>query len=382
MNISNPLPSLHQALANDQKIDAKEWTLVQADILQDGKISSQESQMVTDALTRGQFDQDVVPSVISWIAEALKAPAAVLTGGPAVPTGDSSPTAAAQPAAPKATVAAPVAQAVEPAKVSTSPWKTEYAIQGNLNHTSVSSGWEGQYGQEKTATKIEGSFQADVNYDGKRNTWKNRLRVEYGNTFVDGEEKRAVSRNNLELTSELGHKLIEKDKIKIEVPYASIYTQGPLTELEGRKFRETTGAKITYTDEKIGEYSVKVGAGFQQQHAAATGWSNEAGVEMVIEGKQRLSFMKKPVAAMVGTKEENVAFLDRLEGQVQVNAFNPLQNGISAANTDLTVRVSGRYYINDTKSVWVGATQQWEYGGKADSTMESKFSADLGFKFN
>ncbi len=226
-------------------------------------------------------------------------------------------------------------------------------------------------------------MQTDLNYEEGKTSWKNRLLVEYGNTFVKDEDQTSISRNNLEFTSEAAHKIGEQGNVKIEVPYVSLYTKGPLTEIDGRKFRETTGAKVTYTtDDKQGEYSVKVGAGLQQTHdPASKRWNNEVGVEMVVEAKQTLGFMKAPIVSATGLKSENVAFLDRLEGRAQVNAFNPLQNGTDIANTDIGIRVSARYYVNEAKSVWVGATQQWQYGGKETSTWEEKFSADLGFKF-
>ncbi|PIQ24240.1 hypothetical protein COW36_10495 [bacterium (Candidatus Blackallbacteria) CG17_big_fil_post_rev_8_21_14_2_50_48_46] len=352
-----------QALQNDQKINAAEFAPIKAEILKDQKISPEENQMLMDALTQGQFEGSLVPAVISFVSQGLQTPA--------------------QPAAPAAEAPKPEAVKTPEAEKKASPWKKEYSIQGNLNHTSVSSGWTNQYGSEKTATKVEGSFQAQVDYEEGRTSWKNRILLEYGNTFVKGEQERAISRNNLEVTTEAAHKIGEQGNLKVEIPYVSLYTKGPLTEIEGRKFRETTGAKVTYTtDDKQGEYSVKVGAGIQQTNDPATRqWNNEVGVEMVVEAKQSMGFMKAPIVKATGIKEENVTFLDRLEGTAQVNAFNPMQNGADWANTDVGVRLSGRYYVNDKKSIWVGATQQYQYGGKADSTWEQKFSADLGFKF-
>lgn len=349
-----------QALQNDQKIDATEFASIKVEILKDQNIASEENQMLMDALTQGRFEGGTVPAVIAFVSQGLQA-------APATPAADKNPEATQAPA-------------LEAKK---SPWKKEYSIQGNLNHTSVSSGWTGQYGTEKTATKIEGSFQAQVDYEQGPTSWKNRLLLEYGNTFVKGEDQRAVSRNNLELTSEAAHKIGEQGNVKIEIPYVSLYTQGPLTEMDGRKFRETTGAKVTYTtDDKQGAYSIKVGAGVQQTHnPVSRGWQSEAGVEVVIEAKQNLGFMKAPLVQATGLKSENVTFLDRLELQGQVNAFNPVHNGVALEKTDVGIRVSGRYYINDKKSIWVGATQHFQYGGKETSTWEQKFSADLGFKF-
>jgi hypothetical protein len=351
-----------QAQAGGQKITASGFEKIKAEALKDQRLDPEESQLLMDSLTQNQFDRSVVPSVISFVSQGMQA---------------------AQGTPPGSQVSQETKVATKEPEKPASPWKSIYSVQGNLNHTAVSDGWTGQYGSEKTATKIEGSFQGDVNYEEGQNSWKNRLLVEYGNTFVKGEQNKAVSRNNLELTTEAAHKIGEKGNFKIEVPYVSLYTKGPVTEIEGRKFRETTGAKVTYTtDDKQGEYSVKVGVGLQQSNDAATqAWNNEIGVEVVAEAKQTLGFMKAPIISATGTKAENVTFLDRLEGRAQVNAFNPMQNGAAAANTDVGVRVSARYYVNENKSIWVGATQQWQYGGKPDSTWEEKFSGDLGFKF-
>lgn len=354
-----------QAQTGGQKINAAGFEKIQAEVLKDKVVAPEEGQLLMDTLTQNLFDRSVVPNVISLVSQGLQVPAQ----------------AAATPAANNKPAEKAPEKAAEPEKKS--PWKSIYTVQGNANYTSVSDGWNGQYGSEKTAIKIEGSLQTDVNYEEGKTSWKNRLLVEYGNTFVKNEDQTAISRNNLEFTSEAAHKIGEQGNVKIEVPYVSLYTKGPLTEMDGRKFRETTGAKVTYTtDDKQGEYSVKVGAGLQQTHdPASKSWNNEVGVEMVVEAKQTLGFMKAPIVSATGIKSENVAFLDRLEGRAQVNAFNPLQNGANIANTDVGVRVSARYYVNDKKSVWVGATQQWQYGGKETSTWEQKFSADLGFKF-
>jgi hypothetical protein len=91
--------------------------------------------------------------------------------------------------------------------------------------------------------------------------------------------------------------------------------------------------------------------------------------------------MKAPIISATGAQEGNVAFLDRLEANVQVNAFNPLQNGVALSNTDVGIRVGTRYYLTEQKNIWMGVGKQWEYGGKADSTWESKFTADAGLKF-
>jgi hypothetical protein len=357
-----------QALTNDQKISASEFTAIKTEILKDQQHSPAENQVLIDALTLNQFDAKVVPSVIAFVAEHL-------------PDEDSEPKTAEQ----KAPEPTPVAidkvpeQKIEKAQA----WKKEYTIQGNFNHTSVSSGWTGQYGTEKTSTRVEGSFQAQLNYEEGRTSWKNRVLAEYGNNWVKGEEQTTVSRNNLEITSEAAYKVGEQGNLKIEIPYVSLYTKGPITEMAGRKFRETTGAKLTYTtDDKQGEYSAKVGVGVQQTNDIASGqWNNEIGAEMVLEAKQTLSFMKAPIIQATGIKAENVTFLDRLEVSGQVNAFNPMQNGVDLKNTDVGVRVSGRYYINEKKSIWVGGTQQYQYGGRENSTWEQKFSGDLGFKF-
>lgn len=358
-----------QAQTGGQKINAVGFEKIQAEVLKDKLVSPEESQLLMDTLTQNQFDRSVVPHVIALVSQGLQAPS---SAQPAAPAADKPAAKAPDKAAEKAT---------EPEKKS--PWKSIYTLQGNANYTSVSDGWNGQYGSEKSAVKVEGSLQTDLNYEEGKTSWKNRLLVEYGNTFVKDEDQTSISRNNLEFTSEAAHKIGEQGNVKIEVPYVSLYTKGPLTEIDGRKFRETTGAKVTYTtDDKQGEYSVKVGAGLQQTHdPASKRWNNEVGVEMVVEAKQTLGFMKAPIVSATGLKSENVAFLDRLEGRAQVNAFNPLQNGTDIANTDIGIRVSARYYVNEAKSVWVGATQQWQYGGKETSTWEEKFSADLGFKF-
>lgn len=354
------------ALQNDQKIDASEFDSLKKNIEADGVISPAEIEPLMDALTHNQIAKGVLPSVILFMAQQ-QSPA---EEKPAEPV-----------AAPKPEIAKAEAEAAK----KESPWKKSFAVQGSFNHTSVSSGWNGQYGSEKTATKIEGSVQADVKYDGERFSWSNRVLVEYGNTFVKGEQEteRAVSRDNLEITTEGGYKLEEKGNFKIEIPYASLYTKGPLTTMDGRKFRETSGAKITYTPTEGGEYSVKAGAGFQQTHDVATDtWNNEFGVEVVAEAKQTLGFMKAPVVSALGSKEENVTFLDRLEANAQVNAFNPLQNGASLSNTDVGIKVGARYYLSDKKNIWLGVGKQWQYGGKQDSSWESKFTADAGFKFD
>lgn len=349
-----------QALQNDQTIDAAEFGSIKTEILKDQQITPEENQILMDTLTQGQFESSTVPAVIHFISQGLQPQNAAEVNKNSThknPTGTSA--------------------------TQQSPWKKEYSLQGNLNHTAVSAGWTGQYGNEKTATKVEGSFQAQVDYEAGRSSWKNRLLLEYGNTFVKGEQQRVVSRNNLELSSEAAYKIGEQGNVKVEIPYISLYTKGPLTEIDGRKFRETTGAKITYTtDDKQGQYSIKVGAGIQQSHEPASkNWKNEAGLEVVVEAKQNLGFMKAPIVKATGLKSENVTFLDRLEAQAQVNAFNPMHNGVALEKTDVGIRVSGRYYINDNKSIWVGATQQFQYGGKESSTWERKFSADLGFKF-
>ena len=369
---------LQQALTNDQRIDRAEFEAVRQLIESDGVVSPKELKPLIDALTQNQLDGTAVAPVIEFVArhqgeqqpeptkQELVSPDPLKTETPKTEA-----------------TKAPVQTVPETPAAPASPWKNTYTVQGNFNHTSVSSGWNGQYGSEKTATRIEGSFQADLNYQQDRKNWKNRLLVEYGNTFVKGDAERAVSRNNLEFTSEAGHTLEHKDKYKIEIPYATLYTKGPLTEIDGRKFRETTGAKITYTPTEHGDVSLKLGAGFQQSHdPSAALWKNEFGVEAVVEGKQSLGFMKAPLVKATGVKAESVGFLDRFEAQVQVNAFNPLQNGLAVSNTDIGIKLGGRYYLSDKKNVWVGAGQQWEYGGQANSTWERKFSADAGFKFD
>lgn len=359
------------ALKNDQKIDASEFAKLKKSIEADQKVEQTEIAPLMDALTQNQIEKGALPAVITFLAQH-QAPAEQ-----ASPTPEAKPEAVKSEAAPKA--------APEVAKEEKSKWSKNFEVQGNFNHTSVSSGWNGQYGSEKTATKIEGSVQADIKYEDKRISWNNRVLVEYGNTFVKGEKdtERAVSRDNLEVTSEAGYKLEEKGNYKIEIPYASLYTKGPLETLDGRKFRETTGAKVTYTPNKEGEYAIKVGAGFQQTNDPATqSWNNEFGVEVVASAKQSMGFMKAPIVKATGIKAENVAFVDRLEANVEVNAFNPLQNGAALSNTDVGIKVGARYYVTDKKNVWVGVGKQWQYGGKQDSSWESKFTADAGFKFN
>lgn len=363
------------ALQNDQKIDAAEFETLKKTIETDKKVDSAEVEPLMDALTQNQFTKSALPAVISFLAQQQNS---------TEPEAEAPAAEASQPEA-KPEAAEPEAKSEAETQAEESRWKKSFAVQGSFNHTSVSDGWNGQYGSEKTATKIEGSVQADVKYDGERMTWSNRVLVEYGNTFVKGEQdtERAVSRDNLEVTSEAGYKLEEKGHYRIEIPYASVYTKGPLTTLDGRKFRETTGAKITYTPNETGEYSVKVGAGFQQTHDPATdSWNNEFGVEVVAEAKQSMGFMKAPIVSALGTKEENVTFLDRFEANAQVNAFNPLQNGMALSNTDVGIKVGARYYLSDKKNIWVGVGKQWEYGGQEDSSWESKFTADAGFKFD
>jgi len=364
---------IQQSLKNDQQIDRAEFQAIKQAIQADGVIESAELAPLLDALTQNQVEQGTVIEVIQFIAQnqsaESKTPVSTATTElpPSPPAKSES-----NPKQPAATQAAEV-----------SPWKTEYAIQGSFNHTSVSAGWNGQYGSETTATRIEGSFQTDMNYAKDKVAWKNRALVEYGNTFVKGgDQSRSVSRNNLELTSEAAYKVDEKGAFKIEIPYATLYTKGPLTELDGRKFRETSGAKVTFKPDDQTQYSVKVGAGFQQTHdPASRSWQNELGVEMVVEGKQSMGFMKAPVISATGIKEGNVAFLDRLEANVQVNAFNPLQNGMAISNTDIGIRLGARYYLTESKNIWMGVGKQWEYGGKEDSTWENKFTADAGIKF-
>lgn len=358
---------IHLALQNDQKIDTTEFDALKKMIAADGIIEAAEVEPLMDALTHNQIAKGTLASVISFMAqqqEAVEKPTETHVDA-------------------KPTVVKPEAK-VEPVKED-SKWSKSFAVQGSFNHTSVSEGWNGQYGSEKTATKIEGSVQADVKYNGERMTWSNRVLVEYGNTFVKGESEteRAVSRDNLEITTEGGYTLEEKGNYRIEIPYASLYTKGPLTSLDGRKFRETTGAKITYTPTEGGAYSVKVGAGFQQTHDPAQNvWSNELGVEIVAEAKQSMGFMKAPVVSALGAKEENVTFLDRLEANAQINAFSPLQDGAALSNTDVGIKVGARYYLSDKKNIWLGVGKQFEYGGKQESTWESKFTADAGFKFD
>lgn len=357
---------LQQALQNDQRLDRTEFDKLKQTIESDGKVEAQELEPLIDTLTRNQIDKTAIPAVIGFIAQHQEG---------------------SDQATPKPDVKPDIKPETKPAEAKKeepkSNWSKTYTVQGNFNHTSVSSGWTGQYGAEKTATRIEGSFQADVNYQDKKAAWKNRLLVEYGNTFVKDEDQRAISRNNLEFTSEAGYTLEEKGSFKIEIPYATLYTKGPLTEIDGRKIRETTGAKITYKPNDQSETSLKVGAGFQQTHDPATAsWKNEFGVEAVLEAKQTLGFMKAPIVKATGIQSDTVGFLDRFEANVSANAFNPLQNGFAVSNTDIGIKVGARYYLTDKKNVWLGASQQYEYGGQADSTWERKFSADAGFKFN
>lgn len=358
---TSPIRQLvQQALQNDQRVDLSEFEKIRQTIESDQQVSPDELQSLTDCLVHNQFDSQAIPAVIGFIAKHQTAPSV-------------------KPADPASKPEAKPETKPEPPK---SPWTKAYVVQGNFNHTSVSKGWTGQYGTEKSSTKLEGSFQTDINYEQGKKSWKNRLLVEYGNTFVRGEDQTAITRNNLEFTSEAGHTLTQNGNIKIEVPFATLYTKGPLTEIDGRKFRETTGAKITYTPEQ-GEYSLKVGAGFQQtQDPALAAWKNEFGVEAVAEAKQSLGFMKAPLVKATGIKSDSLGALDRVEAQAQVNAFNPLQGGFAISNTDIGVKLGGRYYLTDKKNVWLGVSQQYQYGGKADSTWEQKFSADAGFKFD
>lgn len=361
---------VQQALQNDQQIDKTELKAIQNAILADQEATPEELAPLVDALTQNQIAKGAVVDTIQFLAQHTAEPQPDEKPAAAVPEKADSQAAVTESAA---------ASKPEPTK----NWKLDHAIQGSFNHTSVSAGWEGQYGSEKTATRVEGAYQLDARYEKGNTSWSNRVLVEYGNTFVKGDAQgRAVSRNNLELSSEAAHKLDERGAFKIEIPYASLYTKGPLTELDGRKFRETTGAKVTYQPGEDTKYSVKVGAGLQQTHDASTRrWNNEVGVEMVLEGQQTLGFMKAPIISATGAQEGNVAFLDRLEANVQVNAFNPLQNGMALSNTDIGIRVGARYYLTEQKNIWMGVSQQWEYGGKADSTWENKFTADAGLKF-
>lgn len=373
---------LQQALSNDQKIDKSEFEAIKAKIQEDKKVKPEELAPLVDALTQSQLAEGVVTQAIHFIAENQQAekPEETKQTTESGQAGDAKPATAAQAETGSATEKAESKETPE----EKSPWKTTYAIQGSFNHTSVSDGWTGQYGSEQSATRVEGSFQVDANYDKDRVTWNNRVLVEYGNTFVKGEEEheRAVSRNNLEATSEAGYKIEEKDNYTIEIPYASLYTKGPLDRIDGRKFRETTGAKITYTPNEHGAYSLKVGAGFQQTHDPNTqAFNNEFGVEVVAEAKQSFGFMTAPVVKATGAEAEDLAFLNRFEANAQVNAFNPLQDGFDVGNTDIGIRTGIRYYLNDAKSIWMGLGHQWEYGGKEGSTWERKFTADAGFKF-
>lgn len=361
---------LQQALSNDQKIDKSEFEAIKAKIQEDQKVSAEELAPLVDALTQSQLAEGVVTQAIHFIAEHQQAETTEENQE------------ASEPAQPEAEQTEASSNNESAGAQEESPWKTTYAVQGSFNHTSVSAGWNGQYGNEQTATKIEGSVQIDSNYDKDKITWNNRVLVEYGNTFVEGEEERAVSRNNLEVTSEAGYKIEEKDHYTIEIPYASLYTKGPLDSIDGRKFRETTGAKITYTPNEHGTYSLKLGAGFQQTHDPATqSWNNEFGVEVVAEAKQSFGFMTAPVVRATGADEEDVAFLERFEVNAQLNAFNPLQNGLDIGNTDVGIRTGVRYYLNDKRNIWLGLGHQWQYGGQEGSTWERKFTADAGFKF-
>lgn len=363
---TSPVRQLVQhALQNDQRVDKAEFDQIRQQIETSGKATSEDVQILTDCLVHNQIDAPAIPAVIGFLAKQQETSADAGTS-PAKPA-----------AKPESKPAA------KPAETPKNPWQTTYSVQGNFNHTSVSSGWTGQYGTEKTATRIEGSFQTDVNYQQGRQNWKNRLLVEYGNTFVKGDEQRAITRNNLEFTSEAGRTIEEHGAIKIEIPYATLYTKGPLTEIDGRKFRETTGAKITYAPNPQAAYSLKIGAGMQQTQQPDTGtWNNEFGVEAVAEAKQSLSFMKAPIVRATGVKGESLGVLERVEGTAQVNAFNPLQNGFAVSNTDIGIKLGGRYYLTDKKNVWLGVGQEYQYGGKVDSTWERKFSADAGFKFD
>lgn len=370
---------VQQALQNDRQIDKSELKTIQEAMLADQQVTPDELAPLVDALTQNQIAQGAVVEAIQFLAQHTSESEADEKLAAPEKSAESEKPAAQTPAEGSAAPAATDAAKSAPAK----HWKLNHAIQGSFNHTSVSAGWEGQYGSEKTATRLEGSYQLDARYEKGNTSWNNRVLVEYGNTFVKGQDNgRAVSRNNLEMTSEAAHKLDERGAFKIEIPYASLYTKGPLTEIDGRKFRETTGAKVTYQPNPDTKYSVKVGAGFQQTHDPNTRrWNNEVGVEMVVEGQQTLGFMKAPIISATGAKEGNVAFLDRLEANVQVNAFNPLQNGAAISNTDIGIRVGTRYYLNEQKNIWMGVGKQWEYGGKPDSTWESKFTADAGLKF-
>lgn len=362
--ISSQLQTLYtEALKNDNKIDTTEFEGIKKEILADKKLDDVEKNFLIDKMSLGQFDRGAIPQVASLIANP---PGAEVKGAEAKPE-EAKPT---PPEEPKA-------------EEKKSPWSKEFAIQGHANRTIVTDGWNGQYGNEVSATKIEGSVNVKVNYDGEKMAWRNTLLLEYGNAFVEGED-RAVTKNNLEFTTEVGKKLYEKGdakegKVSVEIPYLALYTKGPITEIDGRKFRESTGARVAYEKEGLGKYSLKAGVGVQHQHNIETkAWDHTPGIELVAEATQEFSFLEKPL----GMDPEDDSFLDRLEGNASVNAFNQVRGGVSISNTDVTIRTGLKYYITDKKNVWVGATKQWQYGGQEESTWESRTSFDLGFKFD
>ena len=348
---------------DDNKVDNREWPFLKKELLSDSKIDDSEKSFLTEKLAEGNFTVDIVPEVIKAIGSAKE------EAKPETKSNENKPTESKPP------------EKKPEKEEEKSKWEHKLAVRGGFSSTNTSENWS-QYGQEKTSTKFEGAFEGELNYVNDKHRVNNKLLVEYGKVVVkDGES--TISRDNQTFSSEYTYQIVKKDKLSVEIPYVRLFTQGPMTELGNRSFRESSGLKVVYDNPDIkGKYSVHLGGGVQETHnKEAKKWDISPGVELIVEAKQRLGFISKPYAEMSQTSQDNVDFLDKLELNASANIFAPLKDGFSSSTMDVTVNTGAKLFINKSESVWLGAGHQLRFGGKETSSWESRLVTDIGFKF-
>lgn len=383
------------SLGNDGKIDSKELEFIKKELFADNKISPSEKDFLTDKLSEGKFKKETVQTVISFISdeddekiiasqdnsESDKTETQTQTKPEENKEKTNTPETKEQKAEEKKDELKAESKPEEK-KDDPNKGKIDHkmSIRGGINSTTVSDGWS-QYGKEQTATKVEGAFEGEINYSKGKLKINNKLLLEYGN--IATKDGKSTTKDNQELTSEFTYQVLKKDDLSIEIPYGKLYTKGPLTELGNRKFRESTGVKMVYDNKELkGKYSLNLGGGLQQTHdPEKQAWNSQPGLELLFEAKQRLGFLSKTYSEISKTSEDNYDFFDKVELNGGVNMFVPLDHGFKSSTMDITVDAGAKLYLNKTESVWLGASKQWRHGGQENSSWESRFVTDIGFKF-
>lgn len=352
------------AISNDGKVDSKEFYFFKKELLSDNTISDEERNFIIEKLSEGKFDKDTLVEISEILKQENK------TEKPKE----------------EVKVEEPKKEEVkkeEPKKQEDkASLEHKISIRGGFNTITVSDGWSQYNSSEKSATRLDGTLEGELNYKNGKHRLNNKVLVEYGTVTTKNEGKK-VAKDNQELTSEYTYQVHKNNNFSVELPFVKLFTRGPMTELGNRSFRESTGIKLVYDNKELkNKYSLNLGGGLQQVHDPKLNeWQNKPGLEVVAEGKQRLNFLKDNYMKISNTNQDNLDFLDRIELTGKANVFAPINEGLKTSNMDITLETGAKLFLNKSESVWLGASKQWRYGGKPDSSWEHRVVTDIGFKF-